>query len=51
MINIGGEKLFYFKPNSFKNSLNFYDYGGTGFVYISNDKNMSARLNFSEFCR
>ncbi len=42
--NITGEKLFSFKPARFKNSVNFYNYGGSGFVYLSNDKNMSALL-------
>ena len=41
---IGGKQLFSFMPYRFENSVSFHDYSSTGFVYISNDKNMSALL-------
>jgi hypothetical protein len=42
--NIEGSKLISFKPDRFQNSVTLHDYGSSGFVYVSNDKNMSALL-------
>ncbi len=42
--NIKGEELFSFKPDRFENIVTLNDFSSSGFVYLSNDKNMSALL-------